>query len=344
VNRVVRFSGPLLVLTACGCGLVLDVEPRVEDATVDDGAADGAVDGAADALDSGTTDGDADASDADAGPAALCLVWGEFGPGTPIPELAYPNDHWAPSPSRDELEIFIDQHDSEPRTNDLYMTSRPDLGSPFALYAEISELNTPDHEYDAHIDATGLTLWYASGPRDGDIDLWRATRPARGDAFGDAARVSELDAEGSQGSPYLSNDGLTLYFVSNEMGSSDVYGARRARVGAPFGPPVPLDEVNTPSSEGDVTVSTDGLEIIIQSNRPGGVGDRDIWYANRPSTGVPFGPPENLAVLNSARDDVSPELSRDGRTLYFVHDAVTAGSPAADADVYVSTRDCLDSP
>src|SRR5439155_20749598 len=71
----------------------------------------------------------------------------------------------------------------------------------------------------------------------------------------------------------------------------------------------------------------------------GGSGGRDLWSATRTSkTGV-FGAPQPLATVNSTTRDASPEISGDGRTLYFESDR--AGGKG-NLDVWVTTRDSAD--
>jgi hypothetical protein len=55
-----------------------------------------------------------------------------------------------------------------------------------------------------------------------------------------------------------------------------------------FGPGVPVAELNTPGyHETAPTIRRDGLEIILSSTRPGGLGNYDLWRATRDSTRDP---------------------------------------------------------
>jgi hypothetical protein len=85
-------------------------------------------------------------------------------------------------------------------------------------------------------------------------------------------------------------------------------------------------ELNTPFLDGCPIQSPDGLSLYMASNRPNGHGGLDIWVARRPSTGAPFGAPENLPEpINSAADDFCPTPVR-GHGLFFVSRRTTAES------------------
>ncbi|MBN2272418.1 MAG: protein kinase [Sedimentisphaerales bacterium] len=88
--------------------------------------------------------------------------------------------------------------------------------------------------------------------------------------------------------------------------------------------------------------SSDGLEIYISSNRPGGYGDWDLWVLRRSSTDADWGPPENLGPnVNTSADDSVACISPDGLTLYW--DSKRPGGLGY-YDIYMSTRDTKDDP
>ncbi|PYP35025.1 MAG: hypothetical protein DMD48_14810, partial [Gemmatimonadetes bacterium] len=84
------------------------------------------------------------------------------------------------------------------------------------------------------------------------------------------------------------------------------------------------------------TIRRDGLEMIISSGRPGGVGSEDLWVSTRSSTLDPWGTPVNLGpVVNSSAFDGAPALSFDGTTLYFFSER---SGGLGNRDLYVTTR------
>jgi Tol biopolymer transport system component len=76
--------------------------------------------------------------------------------------------------------------------------------------------------------------------------------------------------------------------------------------------------VNSPSDEGAVSISADGLVLFFISDRPGGYGLHDIWVTWRTTTHDPWSVPVNLGpTVNTSSREGSPEISADGRELYF---------------------------
>jgi Tol biopolymer transport system component len=91
--------------------------------------------------------------------------------------------------------------------------------------------------------------------------------------------------------------------------------------------------LNTGAGEDDPSLTGDQLEIVFNSDRAGGVGAGDIWTATRTSITSPWGMATNVSALNTAGDDATPSLSRDGLTLYW-----TANGSKGLKDIWMSTR------
>jgi Tol biopolymer transport system component len=141
--------------------------------------------------------------------------------------------------------------------------------------------------------------------------------------------------------PALSSDNLTLYFASNGrsggLGGRDLYQATRTSPTASFGAAVNLGApLNTSVEELIPKTSLDGLSLYFVSNRPGTLGNNDIWLATRASTAVNFGAPVNLgAPINTSSLDGGPDITADGLTLVFNSDR-PGGSGSR--DLYIATR------
>jgi hypothetical protein len=85
-----------------------------------------------------------------------------------------------------------------------------------------------------------------------------------------------------------------------------------------FGEPVNLGSpINTPSGDAGFSMSADGLEVYICSDRSGGLGYIDIWCSTRENADDPWGPLVNVQEINSRYNEVFQCLSADGLTLYF---------------------------
>jgi M6 family metalloprotease-like protein len=100
-----------------------------------------------------------------------------------------------------------------------------------------------------------------------------------------------------------------------------------------------LSSLNSSAREGVFSISRDGLEIFFASDRPGGLGNLDIYRAARNSVNEPFNGPENVAEVNTAADETGPSISADRLTLYFAR--YVAGY---DYDLFSATRPALDQP
>jgi hypothetical protein len=77
----------------------------------------------------------------------------------------------------------------------------------------------------------------------------------------------------------------------------------------------PVAALNTTTDEDSPTLTEDLLEIYFTS-RGSGLGDRDVWFAQRSDRADAFGMPRLVMQASSPADEVSPAISRDGLTLW----------------------------
>ena len=136
------------------------------------------------------------------------------------------------------------------------------------------------------------------------------------------------------------NDAL---LTAQDLGGSFVTlgpgpGERRAVLGV-ADPPLKVTGlgpvVNTVDDDHSAVLSADGSTLVFSSDRPGGAGGIDLYLATRAHRSDPFGAAVNLGGVNTEHDEVGPELSADGLTLYFGSDR-TGGSGGM--DLYRATR------
>jgi Tol biopolymer transport system component len=121
-----------------------------------------------------------------------------------------------------------------------------------------------------------------------------------------------------------------LFFSSDRTGTSGIYVSQRAPDGS-WGTPQPITELGTPAFRPNV--STDGREIVFDSNRSGSLG-LDLWYSYRPTPHATWAAPVRLSddLINSAGNEMRPSFSRDGRRLYF------GSTRSGNLDLYVAKR------
>ena len=131
-----------------------------------------------------------------------------------------------------------------------------------------------------------------------------------------------VNSSSADHAPYISSDGLTLYFASNRAGGSgttDLWQATRASLTSPWTTPTNLGPlVNRAYVDQGPSVSPDGLMLFFSSDRPGGFGGYDIWMSTRTSQNDPWGAPVNLGPsVNTSSNDGGTSMSSDETTLYF---------------------------
>ncbi len=151
-----------------------------------------------------------------------------------------------------------------------------------------------------------------------------------------------VNSGGSDGSPDVSADGLTLYFDSlraEGLGSWDIWMTTRPTTDSEWGPARPLPSpVNTYYSDSGPSISSDGLSLYFASERPGGYGGPDLYVASRRSIEEPWGTPMNLGrTVNSSSYDNHPSISADGLTLFF------GSARDGGYDLYMTQRATTDS-
>jgi Tol biopolymer transport system component len=123
-----------------------------------------------------------------------------------------------------------------------------------------------------------------SRPTSGNFDIWEVNM-LDDLAFGSAVRLDALSTEEFwESGPSVSPDGLEVFFNrSAPNGPFDIYYSTRREPDQPWSTPVNLGApVNIPaSSDAGASRSPDGAQLYFESNRPGGLGNADIWVSTR---------------------------------------------------------------
>ena len=150
----------------------------------------------------------------------------------------------------------------------------------------------------------------------------------------------------------ISADGLELYISSDRpggLGYFDLWRSTRENADNPWGPLVNVQEINSRYNEVFPCLSGDGLNLYFSDwygwnaagDRPGGVGNHDLWMCTRSSRNDPWGTPVNMgAPFNSGSPDISPTISHDGLTFIFA--SIRSGG-LGDYDLWMSTRPAAES-
>jgi OOP family OmpA-OmpF porin len=136
--------------------------------------------------------------------------------------------------------------------------------------------------------------------------------------------ASRLELPGQvmeQGVSTLSPDGLTMYLTQWALGKdgkkqADLY--RSDRRGTSWTEPARISTLDVPGfSTMQPSFGTDGRVLLFASDRPGGSGGFDLWYAPLDSLGNP-GTPVNLGPgINTPGDEEAPYYDSGLRVLIF---------------------------
>lgn len=128
--------------------------------------------------------------------------------------------------------------------------------------------------------------------------------------FGAPTAIDELSVEAKADNPSLTADLLEIYFTAgNAPGpGGEIWSASRDVASEPFRDPMrleaPIAAEPDSSLETSPIISADGLTLWFASDRAGGLGDLDIWFATRPARTQPWSAPVNLQALNSADKEI----------------------------------------
>lgn len=127
--------------------------------------------------------------------------------------------------------------------------------------------------------------------------------------------ITELNSRTHESASYITHDGQTIYLYKNISGSGEIYVSKK--VADKWSKPEPLKGICSTFWEGSCCFSADEKTIYFSSDRPGGLGGRDIWKSTIQKNGL-YGKPINLgAPINTSSDEDSPFITIDGKLLYF---------------------------
>ncbi|MBC9932625.1 OmpA family protein [Chitinophaga qingshengii] len=194
----------------------------------------------------------------------------------------------------------------------------------------------------AALNTTGASyapLWTADGAL-----LFTSTRPdpAKNKGFvnrvytadytnGQAANIRLLTVPQPeslhQGAVSISPDGQQLFItrwqIDHGKKIASIWSARKS--GSGWGEPVILDAlINVPGSNTQQPfVLPDGKHLLYASDRPGGQGGFDLWYATLDETGKPVSTANLGEVINTAGNEQAPYYHAATHTLVFSTDGRT---------------------
>ncbi len=133
--------------------------------------------------------------------------------------------------------------------------------------------------------------------------------------WGEPVGLFSINTKGNDAPIAISPDGQTLFtYNSTNADGGDIYISNL--VGQSWTTPERLNRyINTEFWEGSCSLSGDGHYLYFASERPGGLGGRDIWVSER--INGDWGPAINLGpTINTPYDEDAPFIHPDGITMF----------------------------
>lgn len=192
------------------------------------------------------------------------------------------------------------------------------------------DVNKFEQQYFPVLTADQQTLIYTARLNNRSDESMYQSNMTEGD-WGVPEYISSINTHFNEGTCSISADGRVLIFTACDhinnprrrmpgawpvVGSCDLFMAKK--VGDEWQKPQNLGNVvNTRYWESQPSLSADGRTLYFVSDRPGGVGGKDIWMSkvnndNRWSEPINLGNP-----VNSKGDDISPFMHVNGKELFF---------------------------
>ena len=178
----------------------------------------------------------------------------------------------------------------------------------------------------------GLEFYFWSGPGGyGESDIYMIRRTTKDSTWTKPINLgATVNSKYCEIMPSILPNGLELYFsdYTHELarpgghGGGDLWVTRRTTRNDPWQEPENLGpEVNSPSNDSRLHISSDGLLLLFDSKRSGGFGGADIYMTRRKSLSDSWEKAVNLGPsVNTPASEYNPCISSDGYMLYFVRD------------------------
>lgn len=180
-------------------------------------------------------------------------------------------------------------------------------------------LNFKAKQYFPVFTADNSTIFFTARDEQTDENIYYSELKKEGWAA--PKSISEqINTPYNEGTCTISADGKIMVFTSCEgresLGSCDLFITRKT--GDAWSTPVNLGPaVNSRSWDSQPSLSSDGNKLYFASERPGGLGRKDIWMSElKPDgtwkTSVNLGP-----KINTSQDEVSPFIHANGYSFFF---------------------------
>ena len=198
----------------------------------------------------------------------------------------------------------------------------------------LTYVNTIHDDYFPSITADGLMIsttvlspkWMGDAPmqyqEDMYVSYWNGSKWSYSEPL-----PAPMNGYGNEGSQSFSADGRYMFFVQctnrENIGSCDIWYS--IRKGNKWSNPINLGEpANSRYWESNPVMSPTGDMIYFTSNRPNGLGGKDIWcvqvYIDDYGYLKTYNPQPLGKPINTDKDEFAPFIHADNHTLYFSSD------------------------
>ncbi|PYQ49187.1 MAG: hypothetical protein DMF59_14245 [Acidobacteria bacterium] len=231
---------------------------------------------------------------------------------------------------------------------DIYVSHRNSINDPWGAPQNLgTTINSTADDHCSFVTPDGHQLFFVSS-RDGGQGMGDFYVSFRANTQDDSAwstpqNVTELNSSSDEFSPTPFRDPrtgrLTIFFNSNRpggLGGYDIYTATEQSNGK-FSTPTMVAELSSPQNDQFPMINPGGLEIILRSDRPGGLGGFDFWMSDRATLSDTWSPPRNIgAPINTSVAEQRPSIYAGGTRLAFAANNRPGG--VGGLDLWESTR------
>jgi hypothetical protein len=280
-----------------------------------------------------TLDGPAsDTSAKDDAAVPACDVTKPFGTPTLVDGVnTSDHDKWGWQ-TVDQRTIYFSRAPAGSDTQNLFVATRAQPSDAFTDARAIDSVNTTSNEARPMVSSDGRTL-YMEYVDSAGVDIHFSTRSDTSAEFSAQMPLPVINGSTADFNPWISADGLTMYFTSDRDGFNDIFRATRASTSDNFSAPMAVAELNSSAGDYMGALSADGLEIFIGSSRDTNLANDDIFYATRDTPSGPFGAVMKIAELSNAATNEYPTwVSADRCQLMFT------SNRSGNYDIWIASR------
>jgi hypothetical protein len=279
---------------------------------------------------------DATGAPLDAPPDACPFGAWTRGAEQPFANVNSSDTDWGVEVSRDGLRLVFASDRPDPQqvgeSFDIYMAERSSTAVPFERPVHLP-ISTDGDDQDPTLSDDARELYYATNVDRGPC-IYVSTRASTTAGWTTPRRLDALCASGDPAAPFLSRDGLRLYYdFAVGEGSTVMVATRDIRS-------LEFTTAGVPAGAPDLQfVALDDAELTIYGEHVVS-GRAQLWQATRPNLAAPFSAFREIAELADAAPFESGDPSVTGDGAHLVYSSTRIGTGDGPNDIYVAERRC----